>query len=1114
MFKSNSYRLLATAMLLALCFVLGNSEAFAQVQASTGQISGSVRDNQGAAIAGATVKVTNTQTGSERIVAANSEGLFVFVLLPPGVYNLTAEAQSFSKGQLNGITVYVGQIAAANVTLGVGTVTEAVTVVAGGVQTTVSQPDAVFNSTAIANLPINGRRFQDFVQLTPTALIEPSRNQISLSGQRGINSNVSIDGADYNQPFFGGIRGGERSNNAYTIPQESVGEFQVVSAGYSAEFGRSSGGIVNVVTKSGTNQYHGSAFYLHRDKELARLTDYFEAFQQDLRSRGLNQTVQPAPTQKQWGGSFGGPIKKDRMFFFSSYEQQRVRQERAVYYQSLRLLSADQIAALTPASRAVYNNYIGTEGPFQQTNDAITFLGRFDYEISSKNRLNVRYNYSRNEGLNANATGDSPDPITTRALSNNGTEKNDTNTVVGQFNSFIRPELINELRVQYSRENRPRIANSTDTNLSTAIGNLGNRNFLSTTQFDWRFQLANNLSWIVGNHSLKFGTEINHVFANQTFGFNQYGQFFLNATNVNSAGNVIQILDLVSGTNSPGAATTPALRGPYDDPTRGRFVQQVGNLQAEFATDEFALFAQDSWRITKSFTFNYGLRWEGQFLPQPEADNRPLVDLVRNYRSPIGTGRSVDPSRFPNLANQLAPRAGFAWDPKANGKTVIRGFSGLYYARTPLLLLAGPFNNFRFPAGDLSVTLPFALPTNFTPTAGCANRGACDSLFEQLSLIGYNFNQTRPLSVNDITGIAQRLGLAFNPQLLPGISPTAFANDYKNPKSFQVGGGVEHELFGGWSVGADFSLVNTVYLQRNRELNLPAPISFPLANGDPSLRPFFGVAGSLTINRPEGGTLAFTQRLRPLQDPTLPTQLNSLALRESTARSLYRSFVARTNLRRKWGQFSAFYTLSSNYSDDDNERDAGGFNFQNTFDLAPEYGYSNLDQRHQFLANAVVFLPLGFEVSGSARFTSARPLNTTVGTDVNQDGVNNDRPYSAPGVSFKRNAFRNRPFSNIDFRAQKRFSFTESKNLVISAEFFNLLNFSNIQFAGTAVTNYCTGVNVASRAGLDCGFSGPTNVNFRSLTEKNPSSTRFGQLLLNNSPGQIFQMQLGARFQF
>jgi hypothetical protein len=1108
MLKRNLYKSACAAFLFALCLIGGAGQMFAQSQASTGQISGTVRDSAGAAVPSATVRVTNTRTGLQQSATTSEDGVFRFVLLPPSTYNLTAEAANFSKTEVNNVVVTVGQTADANITLGVSAVSESVTVTADVVQTTAPQSDTLFSQAQIDNLPINGRRFQDFVQLTPTALVEPSRNQISLSGQRGINTNVNIDGMDYNQPFFGGIRGGERSNNAYTVPQESIQEFQVVAAGYSAEFGRSSGGIVNVITKSGTNDFHGSAFYLHRDKALSRNTDYFQAFEADLRSRGLSQEVIAAPTQQQWGGSIGGPINRDKMFFFGSYEQQRVRQGRAVYFQSLRNLSTAQVAALAPATRAFYDRFLAAEGPFDQSNDALALLGRFDYQINNANRFNIRYNFSDNEGVNANATGDAVDPITTRALSNNGTEKDRTHTVVGQLSSFFASNVVNELRGQYSREIRPRLSNSTDPNISTGIGNLGARNFLPTTQFDWRFQLVENLTYIAGNHTTKFGAEINHVYINQEFGFNQFGVLTLLSTNTANAAGVIQILDLLAGANSPGTASTITLQGAYDDPTRGRFNQQIGNLQTAYSSDNFALYGQDSWRIRPNFTLNFGLRWEGQFLPAPAISNEPLTNLVRNYRSPIGNGLGVDPTRFPDFGDQVAPRLGFAWDPTSNGKTVIRGHAGIYYANSPLLLLSTPYNNFRFPAGDLSVTLPFVLPANRVPNAACPTNAACDSLFEQLSLIGYNFNNPRPLTLAEIGTISQRVGVAFNPQLPQGLAPLAFANDFQNPRSFQVGGAFQREIGTGFVVGLDLSYVNTVHLQRNRDINLPAPIAFPVPGGDPAGRPFFGTAGSITFtNVPGGGNQVFTVRQRPLP------QLSTLTLRESTARSLYRAATARAELRRRWGQFSAFYTLSHNTSDDDNERDATGFQYVNAYDLGAEYGYSNLDQRHQFVANAVFFMPWGIEVGASTIMTSARPFTPTVGTDVNQDGINNDRPYAGPGIPFARNSARNRPFRIVNLRPQKRISFSESKSLTISAEFFNLFNFSNIQFGGSQLT-YCTGVNVATRANLNCGFAGPTNINYRSLTEQNTASARFGQLLLNNNPGSVFQVQLGARFQF
>jgi carboxypeptidase family protein/TonB-dependent receptor-like protein len=1071
MFKINSVRIALAALFFAACLILGADNAFAQAQATTGQITGIVRDNRGGAIPNATIKVTNTQTGLSQTVTSSDDGLYRFVLLLPGVYNLTAEAANFTKTELKDIPVTVGQIADVNITLGVGAVTEAVTVTAVGLQTTAVQPDALFNQKSIDNLPINGRRFQDFVILTPTAIVDnATRGQISLSGQRGINSNIQIDGADYNQPFFGGIRGGERSNNGYTIPQESIQEFQVVAAGYSAEFGRSTGGVVNAITKSGGNGFHGSAFYLHRPEELSRSNELLSAI-----AVARNRDIPGAPTQQQWGASLGGPLKRDKAFFFGSYEQQRIRQDRNVVFTALNTLqsSATDFNGLSAPARALFDQFRALEQSYRETNDAITLLGRFDYQFGG-GRFNARYNYSNNEGKNAASTGGAPDPTTNRALNNNGTEKNNTNTIAGQLNNFFGGAISNELRSQYSREERPRTSNSTDSNVNSTIGSIGARNFLPTTQFDWRVQVADNLTWIKGNHTTKFGVEYNHTFVDQVFGFNQFGTYAIGGLQNNAAG-IASTLELLSGgaTGAPFNPTTGNIN------TVATLAQQIGNLKASFSGDEIAFFAQDAWRIRPNFTLNYGLRYEAQFNPSPEANNTALVDIISRYRSPIGTGLGVDPRFIPDFTKQFAPRLGFAWDPTNSGKTVIRGDAGVYYARTPALLLAGPFNNFRSPAGDLSVTLPFGLPAGFTSSPGCATRTACDSLFEQLALIGFvpRIASLRPLTLDEIGRIATGLGLTFNSAAPTGLAPIAFANDYRNPRAVQLGIGVEREFARGFTIGADFRNVNTSRLQRNRELNLPAPSSI-----DAEGRPFIG-----TANRPLNVFSGIV--------------FGSLQLRESTAQARYSAFTLRANLRRSWGQFSAFYTLSENMSDDDNERDAGGVIYQSTFDLGPEFNYSNLDQRHQFLLNTVFFMPYGFEVTGSARLNSARPLNATVGSDRNGDGVNNDRPFSAFGQSFKRNAFRNLAFYNVDARVQKRFGFSETSGLVISAEFFNLFNFENSTFAGPQTT-YC------SPSAIGCGFGAPTNPNFRKLRDAS------GNIIISNNPGVPFQMQLGARFQF
>jgi len=1051
-------------VLFVFCIAINVSSAFAQSQASTGQIAGSVRDSAGAAIPNAKVKASNSDTGLERTATTSADGLFRMVLLPPGTYTVSADASGFGKATLSGVEVSVGRTTDTNLALGVGKVEETVTVTALGIQTTSSAADSLVNVNAISNLPINGRRFQDFVTLTPTAQVEPSRGQISLSGQRGINSNISVDGTDYNQPFFGGIRGGERSNFAPTIPQESIQEFQVVAAGYAAEFGRSTGGIVNAVTKSGTNGFHGSAFYLHRPRQWVRNHEFF-----DQLSQFLGKPVNAAPTQQQWGGSFGGPIKKDRTFFFGSYEQQRVRNPREVFF--------DQLPSFTPtaATQEAYDYYKSLQQTFAQTNDSKTFMVRLDHQFSESNRFNVRYNRSKYEGINATSVGNALFPTISNAVSNNGTELDETNTVAAQLTSFFGANLVNELRGQYSRERRPRLANAKQPTVSSNIGTFGTVSFLGeNVQKDWRFQIFNNLTWIMGNHTVKFGAEVNHTYADQTFGFNQYGAFNISGT-ANGT-----ILDILSYT----PAITTGIVNRFDS-TDVSYNRQIGNLKVALDVDEFSIFAQDSWRVRPNFTLNFGLRWEEQFNPAPEANNDSVINRIRNLgRFPSGhlAGRDVNPALIPDSGSEFGPRLGFAWDPFKSGKTVVRGYSGIYYARTPMLLFTAPLNNFRVPAGDLSLALPIlGLP------AGNPN----NTVYKQLKLIGIDLNnftldKLPIITPEQVQSIAQALGLSVDP--FNGANVILMAQDFKNPMSYQLGGGVEREILTGLTLSADFSWVNTLRLERHRDINIPLPVLRSTAV-DPAQRPFFGLR---------------TGTQRPL------ASLGSITYRESTAHSLYRALTVQARFQRKWAQINANYTLSKLLTNDDNERDATGFRYENCFNLAPEYADSSIDRRHQFGAATIFNLPYGFEISNGIRLRSGAPIDVAPGnTDPNGDRGGPDRPYSAPGVPFKRNAFRNRAIYGVDMRVQKGIHLGESRELSFSVEFFNLFNLQNITYSGSVVTNYCAAPQPA-----DCGFTAPTNPNFLKLIDQNPTSTRLGKLLLNNNPGEPFQVQVGARFKF
>ncbi len=1023
---------------LVAAFLLPVS-AQAQDRATTAKITGLVSDTTGGVLPGAAVKVVNLDNGLVRAGVSDGSGTYGLSLLPPGSYDVHVELAGFGTAELEAVTLTVGAVRTVNFTLAPAGIAQTVTVTAetSVVETTTDTTDAALDSQAISNLPINGRRFHDFVTLTPTAQVEPQRGQISLAGQRGINGNVSIDGADYNQPFFGGIRGGERSQFTFTIPQEAVQEFRVVKAGYSPEFGRSSGGLVNAITKSGTNTARGSAFYLLRPERLAAQN----AFGQDA-----------AATQHQFGGSLGGALARDRTFYFLAYEQQEFKAPREVRFARL-----DNFTPTT-ASREGFDHYRSLETPFQVTNDARAWIGRIDFNLPGDNRFNVRYNGSTNQALNSDGVGNVITPTTHRSLETNGTEEDATQTVVGQFTSVASSSLLFELRGQYSREDRPRSANALKPLVDLSLGEFGTRSFRPTTQFDWRAQAAGNLTWIVGGHNLKAGFDYNHVFIDQEFGFFQNGGYLVFGSDVETTLDIIGV-----GGAIPNRFDSPSLT----------YLQQIGNLEASFSTDEVGLFMQDRWRVAPTLTVNFGLRWDGQLNPPPDAENGFLLDQLRGVTFP--SGRQVDPTAIPSSGSQFGPRAGMAWDPSGNAKTVVRGFAGIYYARTPLLLMAAPMNNFRVPPGDLSVALPFPAPEG-SPHL---------TLYDQMKLIGIDLNRRSldnlpTLAPDQITGIAEALGIENNP--FAGARVTMVDAGFRNPMARQFGGGLQHEIRPGWSLGTDVLVVDTTRLERNRDLNVPLPSVRP---DDPAERPFFGLRSG--TRRPVPG-------------------LDSVTVRESTAESLYRALTVSSEIRRSWGQLSAHYVLSKNESSDDNERNAGEISYENGYDLAAEYGPSLLDRRHQFHAHGVVLLPGTVDLSTGMSILSSAPFDARMGADSNQDRGGADRPYRAPGVPFTRNAFRNKPTADINLRVQKRFPLGETGHALLSLEFFNLLSLDNVtlnQWFPT-VANYC-----ADSSDPACGLSGqPTNPDFAQTRGQD------GRYLTGNIPGPPFQVQIGFRLLF
>ena len=738
--------------------VVAVAVSLGQSQATTGLIQGTVVDPNGAVIAGATINLKNVDTGVERTVTTNSDGFFTAPLLPLGKYRVTTDASGFTRSILENVSVTVGSTVALKIDMKVGGTTETVDVSAEAeaVETARTELSTQINERSVENLPINRRDFSRFALLTPGVSIVqgPDGDEITINGQKGIQNNVSIDGADANNPFFGEQRGGQRP--AFTISLESVKEFQVVPVGASAEFGRSSGGFINAVTKSGTNTFSGAAFLFFRNQGLSSQNP-------DAVDAGL-----PVEDFRnyQFGGNVGGPIKKDRAFFFVAYERNDGKSNKPNF--------------IDPILRDIFAtrfNSPNEETIIERTNVADVLLGKVDVQVNKDNLLTLRHNYSRAEQVNG--TFDVP----TWGSSANGRETDNSNSFIGQLVTNFSANLLNEFRVQWAKEERPRFYDGPDlpdTTIGTFDGSIsyrfGRPFFLPVPSDDVRWQFTDNFTVIKGNHAIKFGADFNRTKVSQTFiGFAR-GRYIFAAPTI--AGAIQGFQDYIDGV-SPAALALYLQFAPIGD----RTVEEAGT-QA-YATIEPGLYVQDNWQARRNLTFNFGFRWEAQFQPDPINE----VSATR-YGQFVNDPRFPSDGSIPDFTDGWAPRVAMSWSPGNDGKTAIRLGAGLYYARIPGLVVAGPRNTDGAIAGNIF----FA---NFLCTAPAGGVG------------GLNGCPVYP-------GIVPTSG--FNP-FNPGIA--VFERNFKNPRTIQYSASVERELWRNTSFLVAYNMAKSDRLTRFVNRNDP-----------------------------------------------------------------------------------------------------------------------------------------------------------------------------------------------------------------------------------------------------------------------------------------------------
>lgn len=674
-------RLLSLRSFVLVFLVVLASSLFAQSQATTGVIEGTVADSSGAALPGVTVSIRNTATNFEKIEVTDGSGRFRAVLLPLGPYEVKGQLAGFNTQTVKGIELGVGQTRVIDIKMSQAAVSEEIIVTAEAplIDTGRTEGATRLGEEAVSDLPNNGRNFLELTKLTPgvTIVQGPDGDELSVNGQKGIANNISVDGADFNNPFFGEQRGGQRP--AFTFNLDAVKEMVVVADGANAEFGRSQGGFVNVITKSGTNDMKGTAHFVFKNDSLS--------------SNASKPNGDEAPkfdfNQYQAGFTLGGPLVTDRAFFFTALDFQKAESTKQTELNRIEQRVVDALAALGAPNQ---------NGPIERTNDARVFLGKVDWSATAANLLTLRYNYTWSEQKNGTFDVDS------WGKDANADEKDHSHAISGSAISTVSSNLLNEFRFQYAREDRPRDYNGPNiTGQSRPLPDtafdfgrsyrFGMPFFIPVEYYDTRIQFNDNVSFLRGAHSIKAGVEYNRVNSVQTFLGFANGRFIFASTD----GFLKYLQNPAYVTCDDGSEsfnrTCPAgssINGPVL-----LYLQQagVGNISVEEAgtqsipQTEPAVFIQDAWQVTPDLNIQYGIRWEAQIQPDPitpasQVFYAPFIGQTRNGHEFPSDGE------IPSDYSMWQPRFGFSWSPGGTGTKVLRGSAGIFYGRVPGLTLA------------------------------------------------------------------------------------------------------------------------------------------------------------------------------------------------------------------------------------------------------------------------------------------------------------------------------------------------------------------------------------------------------------------------------------------
>ncbi len=1023
---SNSVRqriFLVVALLLCASISVA---VFAQ-STTEGGISGTVTDQSKAVVPNAKVTVVNAGTNRETTATTDEAGRFRVGGLQPGTYTVTVTAANFAPFKVANAVVEVGLVTNIEATLAVAGKTETVEVSAEApvINTTSHDFSVNMNETAINELPINGRRWSEFAKMTPGTTPDGNYGLMSFRGISGLLNNSTIDGGDNNQAFFSEERGRTRLN--YAISQGAIREFQVNTSNYSAEYGRAAGGVVNAVTKSGTNELHGNAFYYNRDNQFGAYNPFslVSVVQNGVVTR---IPLKPKDKRHQFGGAIGGPIKKDKLFFFFSYDQQKRNFPGVAAPDSPTFLDPITIAAPASctASGLTAGQILSCRGVTQAQSDAaltylrnltgvvprkgdqLMFLPKVDWRLSQNHTASVTYNRSRWKspaGVQTQAT-------VSRAIDDWGDDFVNIDSVTARLSSALSPTISNEARFQWSRDFEhqnsqtpaPGVPRTSPDGGAPQIGvgssggiTIGRPNFLERAAYpdEHRDQWTDNMTVVRGKHMLKFGADINHVNDMMSNLYNGPGNYSYST-----------LADWISDFTSPhlcpnsgGAGGTTVYAGCFSS-----FAQAFGPLGFTFNTNDVNFYVNDEWRTTPRLTLNLGMRYEYEMLPNPQIPNPAW--------GPTQT--------FHHDKNNFGPRTGFAWDMFGTGKTVLRGGYGIYYGRVINATLYNAIVNTGMSAGQVSYTV--------YPTSKDASNNTI-------------VNPVAPSYPNTMPSAPPPSGAA------PNI--VALGSNMGNPLIHQFDLVFEREVLRNTVASVSYlgSIGRQLPIPLDRNLNRPTrTMTYAVEDG-----PYAGQTFTVPV---------FTGS-RPF------SSFGNIVTVESLAKSRYDAFVAQVNRRMTKGlQFQANYTWS--HALDSNQATAPNPSYPsalNPFDLAGEWGNSGFDVRHRVVFNAVYApefnvsngvlkkLVNGFSIAPIVQIASGRAYTGGLSGNIRSNWLPSGVRTTAGGLEGNggdyriplagRNSFRYPRFENIDLRLSRRFRLAERVNLEVLAEAFNLFNHVN-----------------------------------------------------------------------